>query len=185
MWRWVVKERLAFDVCPLNLPLNRIAQLLGAEYDAGGQWARSGSVHDHLLGQLNALEYYQQAPPKSLGVEWLNSHFYPLCAQVELDGPDFLRTLTEHMAWQVARIFEGWAGEVLVTGGGAYNAFLIEQIQSKTNLNLVIPDSQTVEFKEALIFALLGVLRYNAIPNALASVTGASRDSVNGAIYLP
>jgi anhydro-N-acetylmuramic acid kinase len=119
-----------------------------------------------------------------LGKEWFERHFLPLLGSSQLTIRDLLATCTEHMAVQIAQIFEGWTGSVLVTGGGAFNSFLIESIQSKTELAVVVPDNDTIQYKEALIFALLGALRLSEQATALSEVTGGSKDTCGGCVYL-
>ena len=174
----------AFDVCVANMALNLLAEQTGYPFDANGEMARRGVVNIELLEKLNSLSYYSQELPKSLGKEWFERHFLPLLGSSQLTIRDLLATCTEHMSVQIAQIFEGWTGSVLVTGGGAFNEFLIESIQAKTDLSVVVPDTDTVQYKEALIFALLGALRLSEQPTALSEVTGASKDTCGGCIYL-
>ena len=178
------KERYAFDVCPLNIVLNEYARKLGAPYDASGNWARSAQIHQACLNALNALEYYQQPPPKSLGVEWVRSHVFPVIEQFQLSPNDALCTMTEHAAIQLANTLNGWVGRSLITGGGVLNDYFIERLKAYTSdMELVIPENKLVHGKEALIFALMGVLRWENNYNALKSVTGAVSSSTGGAIY--
>lgn len=179
------KERYAFDVCPMNIVLNHYAQSLGADYDKDGQWAREGRVHEECLSALNALDYYQQPPPKSLGVEWVNAQILPKMKSHGLEGSDALATLVEHATIQLAQSLNGWVGKSLLTGGGVYNHYFIERLREHLpQMELVIPDRDLINGKEALIFALLGVMRWENNYNALQSVTGAARSSTGGAIYL-
>lgn len=176
-------SRIAFDCSPCNLPLNYLAAKKGASYDKHGAWAKSGNILPTLLKQLNTLPYYTQAGPKSLGMEFVSKEIFPLLSDKQLTE-DLLRTMVEHIAIQIGNSLPN-AGEVLVTGGGAKNDFLIERIQSYTTSTLLIPDDRLVDYKEALIFSLLGYLRLKKIPNSLASVTGATRNSVGGSLTLP
>ncbi|MFA9220214.1 MAG: anhydro-N-acetylmuramic acid kinase, partial [Sediminibacterium sp.] len=167
-----------------NMALILLAEQSGHPFDANGEMARRGVVNIELLEKLNSLSYYSQELPKSLGKEWFERHFLPLLGASQLTIRDLLATCTEHMAIQIAKIFEGWTGSVLVTGGGAFNEFLIGSIQAKTDLSVVVPDTDTVQYKEALIFALLGALRLSEQPTALSEVTGAYKDTCGGCIYL-
>jgi len=72
---------------------------------------------------------------------------------------------------------------ILVTGGGAFNTFMIDRISSLTESEIVIPSTEIIEFKEAIIFAFLGVLKDMGEVNCLKSVTGAFRDHSSGVIY--
>jgi anhydro-N-acetylmuramic acid kinase len=73
---------------------------------------------------------------------------------------------------------------LLITGGGVYNDFLIKRMKALLpGTKIVIPDDKTIQFKEALIFALLGVLKLRGDNNVLSSVTGASRDHSSGVVF--
>lgn len=177
-------KRKAYDICPVNIILNRFAEKLGKPFDDGGLSARSGAINLDLLEQLNRLPFYKKPPPKSLGLEWVQQFVFPLLEATSISTEDMLRTLVEHFAIQIAGEFcEGTS--VLITGGGAYNSFLIERIQFHKQVNIVIPSNEIVEFKEALIFGLLGVLKLRSEVNCLASVTGAEMDHSSGIIYFP
>ena len=186
------KERRAFDVCPVNIVLNELSKKLGKKYDDAGELARRGAINESLFKQLNALNYFRQAPPKSLGKEWVLTNFLPLIAQSGVNPFDGLRTVVEHIGVQIARALntvekkktKKKRGTLLVTGGGAYNTFLIERIQFYTRATICLPDKNTIEFKEALIFGLLGILRWRNEVNCLKSVTGAKKDSSGGCIYM-
>jgi anhydro-N-acetylmuramic acid kinase len=133
---------------------------------------------------LNNLDFFKQPAPKSLGKEFWVNEFLPIVESSVLDAHDALRTITEHIAMQIGTTLSYCEqSEILVTGGGAHNGFLMERIAAHTQHRVVVPDRKIVDFKEALIFAFLGALRLAGEPNALASVTGANRDSVGGAIY--
>ncbi|MDR3308480.1 MAG: anhydro-N-acetylmuramic acid kinase [Tannerella sp.] len=177
-------RRVAYDISPCNMALNYSANLLGLEYDKDGDIARSGTIDPHLLERLNQLDYYQLEGAKSLGKEWFEAVFKP-CLDADLPVADLLRTLTEHIALQIAKSSAGRAGEtMLTTGGGARNLFLVERLRAVGTKTIIIPDPQTIDFKEAIIFAFLGVLRVRGEANCLCAVTGAERDNCGGAIYL-
>ena len=181
---------LAFDVCPANRVLNTLAELERKPYDEDGAMAASGKVDHPLLQQLNALPYYNMPYPKSLANEFGTEVVYPLIRQVmaerNLSTADALRTYTEHIALQVARAVEGLGGgtKMLATGGGAHNTFLVDRLRTRLGLEVVVPDKNLVDYKEALIMALIGVLRWREENTVLASVTGASRDSIGGAVWI-
>ncbi|MEX1000672.1 MAG: anhydro-N-acetylmuramic acid kinase [Crocinitomicaceae bacterium] len=179
-------SRIAFDICPCNLPLNKIAQeVFGTDYDRGGEVAKSGRVNNDLLTQLNQLPYYQQSFPKSLGVEWLNENFYPLLDKKDLKPEDLLRTIVEHETDQISEILNVFSiKNCLITGGGALNTFFMEKLKEKTTSKIEQPDTRLIHFKEALIFAFLAYLRVQNKINTLASVTGASRDSTGGVLHV-
>ncbi len=177
-------QRRAYDISPCNITLNHLAQQCGKAYDANGEIAQSGQVDTSLLERLNRLDYYKTQGNKSLGREWIDSQFLPLLAQSQLSISDQLRTVCEHIAQQIAEACNTTRGRtLLVTGGGAHNRFLIDLIRQKFNGQLILPDRETIDFKEAIIFAFLGFLRLNHLPNCLASVTGAHHNSCGGAVY--
>jgi anhydro-N-acetylmuramic acid kinase len=195
----------AFDVCPANRVLNALAALEGRAYDDGGGVAATGSVDNVLLHQLNALPYYGLAYPKSLANDFGTDTVLPLVMRVMdergLSVAVALRTYTEHIAVQIGRAMEklggggaeasgsGAVGEaatprMLVTGGGAHNTFLVDRLRHKLAVDVVVPDGKLADFKEALVMALIGVLRWREENNVMASVTGASRDSIGGAVWI-
>jgi anhydro-N-acetylmuramic acid kinase len=163
--------------------LNELVSDYGLAYDDKGSIARSGKIYPSLLHKLNALAFYRQDPPKSLGKEWYLSEFEPLLKASEIATKDKLRTAVEHISIQLTQSFI--PGKVFLTGGGAHNSFLIERIQINSSNDVIIPDSTIVDFKEAIIFAYLGHLRLLDKKNVLSSVTGARRDHSAGNISLP
>jgi anhydro-N-acetylmuramic acid kinase len=177
-------ERIAFDISPVNTVLNYYANQLGLDYDDKGQLSRLGKVDGNLLEQLNALDYYLQKFPKSLGFEFVKRTVLPLIESFEISVADKLCTFTEHIAIQTGLALPNKYGKILITGGGAYNDFLIERIQYYLpEMEIVIPSAKILEFKEALIFAILGILKLRDEINVLSSVTGAKRDHSSGEIY--
>lgn len=176
-------KRIAFDVCPVNIVLNTLSEKLGLPYDEGGKLAANGTLIPELLEQLNALDFYSRNPPKSLGLEWVQKHIFPLLENTNANTEDFLHTFTEHIAMQLAATFKK-DSSVLVTGGGAYNKFLLKRIKVHKKINLVLPEKELIEFKEAIVFGLLGVLKLRDEVNCLASVTGAERDHSSGKIHV-
>jgi anhydro-N-acetylmuramic acid kinase len=174
-------KRIAFDICAINYVLNRLANRLGKSFDKNGRFSAAGKIIPEVLEKLNALPYYKKSPPKSIGREWIEETIFPLLPE-NLKTEDLLRTFSEHAAEQISRVISG-KGKLLITGGGAHNTFFIDELQKKCKAEIVIPDSKTIDFKEALIFAFLGLLRWNNKVNTLASVTGAGRDSSGGIIF--
>ena len=179
-------ERIAFDICPANMAFNLFIKELGYEYDMDGNFGRTGIVQDELLQLLNDLDFYKQNGPKSLGREWFDEEFLPLVRSFQLSPEDTLRTVYEHVSDQISLAVDQYPkGRMLITGGGAHNVFLIELLSEKTKHKTVVPSAQLIDFKEAIIFAFLGVLRLREETNCLKSVTGADRDHCSGIIYLP
>lgn len=176
------KERIAYDICPVNIVLNKYAEQLGYKYDDGGKIAASGTYLLELGEQLKALPFYQQKPPKSLGLEWVNQNVFPLIESSKRQEKDVLKTFSNHIAKEIAHVIKK-DSKVLVTGGGAYNDYVISEIKSNKPAEIIIPSKNLVEFKEALIFAFLGVLKLRDEVNCLKSVTGASKNHSSGKIY--
>ncbi len=178
------RKRIAFDISPVNTVLNFYANTLGLEYDDKGKLARSGKLNEALLTELNSLEYYQKPYPKSLGFEFVKEVVLPLTEKYSIPIEDSLSTFTEHVAVQIALALPIKSGKLLVTGGGAYNDFLIERMKHfLPEIEITIPAPKILEFKEALIFGLLGVLKLRNEINVLSSVTGARKDHSSGVIF--
>jgi anhydro-N-acetylmuramic acid kinase len=179
------KKRIAYDVCPVNIVMNALAQHAGKAFDEDGQMAREGMISSYLLNELNQLGFYKMPSdvPKSLGKEWVLKSVNPLIESYDLSDEDLLATFCEHIAFQVGKVLKNKpAGKLLITGGGAYNTFLLERMKEYITHEMIIPDNMTLQFKEALIFAFLGVLKVRNEVNCLKSVTGASRDSCGGVL---
>lgn len=175
-------ERIAYDISPVNTVLNFYAHKLGMEYDDKGKVSRSGSVNHKLLEKLNSLDFYHKKHPKSLGFEFVKEVIFPITEKHEIK--EVLRTFTEHIAFQISKNSKHKNSKLLITGGGAYNEFLIEQIQYYLPENsIVIPEKKIIEYKEALIFALLGYLKLQNRINVLSSVTGATHNHSSGVVY--
>lgn len=178
--------RRAYDICPANYALNHIARQLGKSYDEGGQLAAAGKVDNDLLSQLDSIDYYALPYPKSIANEWIRGTFLPLIDAAQSSPEDKLHTLCYHMGKQIGKaIGNDPQKKVLITGGGALNRFLVMQIAINSQAAAIVADPMTVNFKEALVFAFLGVLRMRGEVNSLASVTGAGKDSCGGVVYLP
>lgn len=180
----VGNQRKAFDLVPCNIILNALAHQAGMEYDAGGALAAKGTIHSKLLEQLNQLPFYAQQGARSLGREWVEDTVWPLIKATPLNNEDALATVTEHIIMQVATSIQAsGAKSVLITGGGVHNQFLMERLKANTKAKCVVPDKSTIDFKEALIFAFLGVLKMHHQPNVWCEYTGASRNSIGGALF--
>ncbi len=174
-------QRMAYDICPANYVLNHYTRSIGLDYDKDGALAARGQVDTSLLAALNRLDFYTQNGPKSLGREWVEAAILPLIDSISLSLEDQLCTFCEHIAMQTGRTTK--SGTMLVTGGGALNPFLMSRIQAHSRATVHIPDQLTVNYKEALIFAFLGILYMNGQANCLASVTGAQHNVIGGALY--
>lgn len=176
-------QRVAYDICIANQALNYLASPL--PYDRDGLIARSGSIDSQLLTTLNSHPFYSQKYPKSLGREFFEENIKPLF-ESRRDVADMMATFVEHIAFQIAESVKSQPiGKLLITGGGAKNTFLVERIQAHTHHNVVVPSHDIIDYKEALVFALLGLLRSLGEINVLRSVTGACSDSCSGRIFHP
>lgn len=174
---------IAYDICAVNTVFNLYAQKLGKAYDAEGKLAVRGTLNEKLLQKLTNLPFYKLAPPKSLGIEWVQAEILPLLEASKLSTFDILHTYAHHVAQQIANRLTLNNEKVLVTGGGAFNTYLLELFRLYSKCEFVIPEKQLVEYKEAIIFGLLGVLKLENKINVLKQVTGASRDHSSGVIF--
>ncbi|CAN1546998.1 COG2377 Predicted molecular chaperone distantly related to HSP70-fold metalloproteases [Flavobacteriaceae bacterium] len=177
-------QRIAFDISPVNTVLNFYANQLGLDYDDKGQISKSGHCNLNLLKELNNLDFYQKKHPKSLGFEFVKEIVLPIIEKYSIPIEDKLNTFSEHIAQQIALALPNKDGRLLTTGGGAYNDYLMERIQFYLpKMQIIIPSKKILEFKEALIFALLGVLKLRNEINTLQSVTGANHDHSSGVVF--
>jgi len=198
-------NRIAFDICPVNIVLSKIAENFGKEYDENGALSAKGKINLILLNELNNIDYYRNIYPKSLGKEWVLQYFYPIINVFNIPAEDKLCTICEHIALQISHQLASASlsnhsinrsvsklenqnasannMKMLITGGGVYNSFLISRIKENCKVIIEIPEKKIIDFKEALIFAFLGVLRMKNQINCLSSVTGASNDNIGGAVY--
>ena len=177
-------KRVAFDICPVNIVLNYYAEKLGLAFDDNGNIGSKGILNEALLKDLNNIEYYKLPYPKSLGREWLKQVFMLVINSYSLSIEDTVRTLYEHIAMQIANSLPK-EGSALFTGGGVHNGFLMQRIKDMSKLKITIPEKELIDYKEALIFALLAWLRLQNRINVLSSVTGAKRDHSGGMIFYP
>jgi anhydro-N-acetylmuramic acid kinase len=185
---------IGFDVCPANRILNLIAAKTKKGFDENGLLASAGGVDETLLDKLNAFDYYQLPFPKSLSNEFGLNEIYPVIEKAGLSMENSLHTYVQHIIFQIAKSLldlKQYLGardnlRLLITGGGAHNKFLIKTLREKIasyGIECIIPDEVMVDYKEALVIALMGALRWREDINVLHSVTGASKDSINGAVW--
>ncbi len=177
-------RRIAFDISAVNTVLNFYSNLLGFDYDDSGNISKTGNIDQKLLGELNDLAYYKKTFPKSLGMEDVRDILLPLINSYSISTEDKMRTFVEHIAIQIAAVLSDTKHSILITGGGVYNDFLIERFKwLSPNSEVFIPDKKIIEYKEALIFAFLGLLKLRGEINVLSSVTGASKDHSSGNVF--
>jgi len=180
-----IKEKdkiIAFDICPVNIVMNEISKTLGLAFDINGAIAKKGQLISELLEKLNNLSFYKQQPPKSLGREWVEKFITPLFLK-NYKTEDILHTFCEHIAMQIGILLNDKS--TFFTGGGVFNAYLMSRISYYSKSEIFIPNHKIIHFKEALIFALLAVLRLKNEVNCLQSVTGAKKDNCGGEINNP
>ena len=176
---------LAYDICAVNTVLNHLAHQLNLPFDEGGKIARKGKMIPDLFEKLDKLYFYSKNPPKSLGIEWVRDNIFQMFNLYnECSIQDLLNTYTLHIAQKIANCLPK-KGSVMFSGGGVYNTFLVEEIQKKSKAKIDVPVAELIDFKEALIFAFLGLLKLQGSVNCLASVTGAKQDHSTGKIFIP
>ena len=176
---------IAYDICPVNIVFNHLSNLINLKYDDKGKISSSGKINLELFNHLQSIDYYKQVSPKSLGVEWVKEVIIPIINNfIEIPVEDLLNTFSKHFASQIANNIKS-TDKTLITGGGAYNDYLIQNIMDLTESEIIIPNSEIIEYKEALIFGFLGVLKDLNINNCYSSVTGAMKDHSSGNIFIP
>lgn len=179
-------KRIAFDICIANQALNYLAKKAGHPFDENGAIAASGKLDMHLLRQLDKADFFSLPAPKSLGREFFEKHHLTLIEGNHVHVADAMHTYCHHIAAQIAKSADALeVGKILVTGGGAHNSFLINTLKRQTKHEIVIPHASVIDFKEAIVFAFLGLLKSLDQINVLASATGASSDSSSGIIWQP
>lgn len=184
-------KRIAYDIGLANMILNYITRKIDLDYDKDGKLGRSGEINQNMLQRLNDLKYYLLPHPKSIGYEWFVEEVVPIVEETEDTIENLLHTAVHHICEKVTQQIKLNSGKskqrLFITGGGALNSFLIETLIEKLEkqIEVVVPERMLIEFKEALVFALMGVLRVEQQINVLKSVTGAKRDSSSGVIFLP
>jgi anhydro-N-acetylmuramic acid kinase len=186
---------IAFDICAANRILNMLINNEGKEYDDRGEMAKDGAINFELLQKLNGLDYYSQPYPKSLANDFGTDIVYPMILVVGCETRDALRTYVEHIVMQtrdaiinlINNKLQTTNRKLLVTGGGAFNTFLVNRLSEELGqlqIQVMVPDEKLIRYKEAMIMAFMGVLRWRQEYNVLSSVTGASRDSIGGALWI-
>ncbi len=189
---WQQGQPVAFDVCAANQVLNALAASQDRIMDEGGMMAASGGMLYDVFDKLNAVDYYKKPAPKSLSNEQAMASVFPVLLESSNNTYDLLHTATAHIAKQVALAVAAYphhkeAAHMLVTGGGAFNDFLVSLLQKELTpyqVEVVVPDANVIKYKEAIVMALIGTLRWREEANVLSSVTGAGRDSINGALWM-
>lgn len=184
------ETRIAYDICPVNMLLNHICNKINKAYDTGGEISKKGTLNTELLKSLNNLDYYTQDHPKSLGIEWFSKNVLSLIDESSDTIENLLHTSVHHIAQQITKEVNKAKiknGQLLITGGGAKNDFLIKILREAlgSSTTVIKPSDQLIDYKEALLFAFMGVLKDRNEMNCLRSVTGASKNSSSGIYYTP
>lgn len=182
--------RIGFDICGANQLLNYIAQTIDLPFDENGELAAAGFVDEQLLSDLDACAYFQLPYPKSLDNHFVRKYFIERIAAANISANDKLATATYHIAKQIAiiinqqnKVHENY--RLLVTGGGAFNVYLIQLIEKLTGIKITLPANEIIQFKEALAMCLMGVEKLQNKPNFLPSVTGAKTAVSGGVVVIP
>lgn len=176
-------NRVAYDICPVNIVLNALANEYGSSFDKDGEIGGNGKLNKDLLNELNTIPYYFDSAPKSLGREYAEKHHFRILKSYNIPVQNKLRTYYKHIAEQISTSIKAYSrGKILITGGGAHNSFLINELKTHTNHSISLADNQIIDYKEAIIFAFLGFLRILNEVNVLSTVTGAKFDSKCGSV---
>lgn len=178
-------KRIAYDVCAANKVINNYTtKYFNQDFDRDGEIAKSSTLYEPLYQALNQLAYFSQSPPKSLGLEWVEDQIFPLIDSYNLNPAQIISTFTHHIAYQIVEHAKDFK-HVLVTGGGIHNKYLFKLLQQFLKEQLILPSTNLIDFKEAVIFAFLGVLKHRNEINCLAAVTGAKQDHSSGVFFNP
>jgi len=177
------EEQVAFDISPCNLILNHVVADFNVSFDEDGLIGRKGNLHQELFNSLNDLDYYRKEAPKSLGAEFLDEELVPMLDKFAISSEDKLNTLYHHIAFQISKYLK--TSNVLITGGGSHNSYLLELFESYSGHKFSAASSEIIDYKEAVIFAYLGYLRVNDCINVESKVTGSKKSNIGGSIYLP
>ena len=177
-------NRIAFDICPVNIVLNLLSAKMGFDYDDKGRIAERGQLDFNLLDNLNNLSYYGKSFPKSLAWEWVLENIVTILENSGLLIENQMRTFVEHVAMQISSVVKATnLKSVLLSGGGVYNDFLLKRLNYLVPGLWVRADQVLIESKEAMAFAFLALLKLKAQVNVLSSVTGCVKNHSSGRIY--
>jgi anhydro-N-acetylmuramic acid kinase len=178
------ETKTAWDICPFNIVLNALSQRVEMDFDEGGFLASQGEINHELLKNLEGLNYYKKQQPKSLGREWVEKEIMPLLNSFD-NTSNLLRTIAEHFALRLSCDLATINGRIIVTGGGAKNNFILDRLKQLTKSEIIIPQDVLIDYKEALIFGLMGLLRHLQLPNINGKITGSKQNIISGSIVLP
>ena len=197
------RDVFAFDTGPGNMIIDAvISAVTGGEktYDAGGETAAKGKVCNALLDILKEEPYYRQPLPKTTGREHFGVQYTEKILSWWKENPipveDLLATVTDLTAYSIADAYERYvlpkyrASEIIVGGGGSYNATLLRFMKERFAPHGVAVRTQedlglSSVAKEAVAFALMADCCMRGKANTLPSVTGAEHPAVMGKISQP
>lgn len=186
---YLPQASLAFDVGGANLLLNALAKEANLEYDKNGQLAATGTLQPALLDQLLSWDYHKLLPPKSLDAGTIKRELLPILQNGQYTLPDRMHTAAAYIGQAIGLAGKKYGcaadSRLLVTGGGTYHSILIQYLTKHWPGEVIIPPSAWIDFKEAILFAYFGALRWHNIPYISKTLTGAAKDTIGGAIYLP
>ncbi len=171
---------IGYDICPCNIILNYYSKKMGFPFDNKGALSSKGNINEMLLNELNNLNYYRIEGPKSLDVSWVRDNFIPTVDKYKLTAQNILATISKHIAQKIGEKIN--KAETIVSGGGCFNNHVINMIKKESNSKIVIPDIKTINYKEAMIFGFIGILKFRNEINCYNSVTGARENSIVGVI---
>lgn len=179
-------QLMAYDICPCNQVLNYYSQLMGKDYDEDGNVARTGTLNIELIDYLNSIPYFELPAPKSLDNNWIIHEVIPNFPEGRVE--DILHTFCLWMASCIANELDADRAptSLMVSGGGAHNTFFMECLKKELapkGCTLYLPAKEIIDFKEAILMALMAYNYLEDKPNVLSAVTGASSDSIGGALY--
>lgn len=189
---------IAFDTGPGNMVVDAVVEVLtdGEQtYDDDGAIAADGNVNEELLAVVLDDPYFREAPPKSTGREQFGHDYARELITAgrdrDLGDADIVATATALTARSIADAYDRFASdtidEVVVSGGGAHNATLMEMLRDAVDASVVTLDQYGigVDEKEAALFALLAVARLDGVPNNVPRATGAREPVVMGKVSRP
>ncbi len=182
----VKNHRIAYDICFNNMAFNYLASKAKKAFDKDGEMANAGEVNRDLLKKFDSIYKKINKKRPSLGREMFEGVFIPLLDNKKISINDKMATAVESAAKEIIDSIRSHHAKanVLCTGGGAFNSFLLSRMldYAGDDISLIVPDDHIINFKEAMVFAFLGVLRVRGEINCLKTVTRASRDSSGGAM---
>jgi anhydro-N-acetylmuramic acid kinase len=179
-------DMIGFDICGCNILLDRLANVEGMPFDEYGYMAGKGNVIRSLLRELVNCRMETFLNKQSLSKEMILENEWEILKNSGASTEDKLATVCEYIVAMIKNSIPSKSQKrMLITGGGAFNKTLINRLNNTIEVEIVLPSKHLIQFREALIFAFLGLRRLENKYNCLSSVTGAKRNSAGGCIYLP